>query len=96
MKNFCKVSVEGLKFVDSMVTLAGFVEENRMDRGGWNVVRERKRSRLRSFLYQKRSEQREQKMNISPCSSRGQQQGAAIAGYVPWSTSSGEKSLPCT
>ena len=29
------------------------------------------RGRSRSFLYQKRSEQSEQKMNKSPCSSRG-------------------------
>ena len=45
MKNFCELSVEGLKFVDSiisMVKLAGFVEENGMDRGGRNVIGERK------------------------------------------------------
>jgi hypothetical protein len=30
-ENFCKLSVNGLKFVDSMVKLAGFVEENGMD-----------------------------------------------------------------
>jgi hypothetical protein len=46
----------------------------------------RSRSRSFKFLYQKRSgepEQSEPKMNNSPCSSRGQRQGAAIAGYVP-------------
>jgi hypothetical protein len=43
MKSFCELSVDGLKFVDSMVKLAGFVEENGMDRGGPNVIGERKR-----------------------------------------------------
>jgi hypothetical protein len=28
MKSFCELSVDGLNFVDSMVKLAGFVEEN--------------------------------------------------------------------
>ena len=42
MKNFCELSVDGLKFVDSMVKLAGFVEENGMDRGGRNEMGERK------------------------------------------------------
>jgi hypothetical protein len=43
MKNFCELSVDGLKIVDSMVKLAGFVEENGMGRGGRNVIGERKR-----------------------------------------------------
>ena len=42
MKNFCELSVDGLKFVELMVKLAGFVEENGMDRGGRNVIGERK------------------------------------------------------
>jgi hypothetical protein len=54
-----------------------------MNRGGQSVIEERGRSR--SFLYQKRGEQSEQKMNISPCSSRGQRRGAAIVAYAPWS-----------
>jgi hypothetical protein len=37
-KNFGKLSVEGLKFVYSMVKKAGFVEENGMDLGGLNVI----------------------------------------------------------
>jgi hypothetical protein len=43
MKNFCELTVDGLKFVYSMVKLAGCVEENGMDRGGRNVMREHKR-----------------------------------------------------
>ena len=39
----CKqLFVDGLKFVDSMVKLTGFVEENGMDRGGRNIIGERK------------------------------------------------------
>jgi hypothetical protein len=40
---FCKLSVDGLKLVDSMVKLAGFVKENRMDPEGQNVIGEHKR-----------------------------------------------------
>jgi hypothetical protein len=36
MKNFCKLSVDGLKFVYLMVKLAGFVKENGMHQGGYN------------------------------------------------------------
>jgi hypothetical protein len=36
------VDASGLKFVDSMVKLAGFVEKNEMDRGGRNEIGERK------------------------------------------------------
>jgi hypothetical protein len=43
MKNFCKLTVDGLKVVDSMVKLAGFVEENGMDREGLDIIGERKR-----------------------------------------------------
>ena len=43
MKNFCKLSVNGLKIVDLMVKVAGFVEENGMGRGERNVIGERKR-----------------------------------------------------
>jgi hypothetical protein len=43
MKNFCELTVDGLKSVDSMVKLAGCVEENEMDRGGRNEMGERKR-----------------------------------------------------
>ncbi len=55
MKNFCELSVDGLKsfcrwvvcrwmkIVDSMVKLAGYVEGNGMGRGGRNVIGERKR-----------------------------------------------------
>jgi hypothetical protein len=55
----------------------GSVKDETMFRG---------RSGSFKFLYQKRSgepEQSEPKMNNSPCSSRGQRQGAAIARYVP-------------
>jgi hypothetical protein len=38
-----ELSVGGLKVVDSMVKLAGFVEENGVDRGGRNVIGKRKR-----------------------------------------------------
>ena len=43
MKSFGELSVDGLKFVDSMVKLAGFVEENGTGRGERNVIGERKR-----------------------------------------------------
>jgi hypothetical protein len=45
MKNICELTVasDELKYVDSMVKLACFVEENGMDRGGRNVIGERKR-----------------------------------------------------
>jgi hypothetical protein len=33
MRNFGELAVGGLKFVDSMVKLAGFVEENGMEHG---------------------------------------------------------------
>jgi hypothetical protein len=36
------VDASGLKFVDSMVKLAVFVEKNGMDRGGRNEIGERK------------------------------------------------------
>ncbi len=40
MKIFCEVSVDGSNFVDSMVKMAGFVEEKGMDRKGRNVIGE--------------------------------------------------------
>jgi hypothetical protein len=40
MKNFCELSVDGF---NSMVKLAGFVEEKGMDRGERDVIGERKR-----------------------------------------------------
>jgi hypothetical protein len=45
MKNICELTVasDELKYVDSMVLWACFVEENGMDRGGRNVIGERKR-----------------------------------------------------
>jgi hypothetical protein len=43
MRNFCELSVDGLKIVDSMVQLAGFFEENGIGRGGRSVIGERKR-----------------------------------------------------
>jgi hypothetical protein len=33
MEYFCELSVDGLKFVDSILKLADFVDENGMDRG---------------------------------------------------------------
>jgi hypothetical protein len=43
ISGFCELSVEGLKFVDPMVKLAGFVEENGMDQGGRNIIGEKMR-----------------------------------------------------
>jgi hypothetical protein len=63
MKNFCEMSVDGLKFVDSIVKLASFCrgERNgsRRTECNWGAKKDETmfRGRSRSFLYQKRSDQ---------------------------------------
>jgi hypothetical protein len=74
MENFCKLSVDGLKFVNLIVKMACFVEEKewieedtmQFGRGKDQTMIQ---GRSRSFFYQKRT-----------CSSSGQLQDTAIAG----------------